>query len=286
MITDELKSKLNNIRGITLKLPKLPFWLYWTIFFIPLILIYSKFLQPKIGEMFGPNMASGLFVGIIIVFVAGTLLDSFSMIFRGFTNPFLGSGKKAKYILENGIPATATVLSLGENSKGGTVTINDQPYLNIKLKIDDYKNKPYEISFDTVIPRSDVPQFQIGAFFPVKIDPNDPKVVVIDINALSHIYITDEDNNITEDDKKEIMTNGIDAKAVLISLKDTGKSKDFKPIAEACWEITINNNDKYNIIIKSAVAYDKIEEIKKILNVTFSAKVHPKNRNKVKIEMG
>jgi len=268
-----------------LKLPKPPFWLVWSLIFVPIFIIYSQFFKPNIINIHGAVIAELILGAFVTVYTIGILSGTILSFTRKFNNPFLGSGKKAKYILENGIPATATVLYLGENSKGGTVTINDQPYLNIKLKIDDYKNKPYEISFDTVIPRSDVPQFQIGAVFPVKIDPNNPNGVVIDINAFNDIYITDEDNNITEDDKKEIMTNGIDANAVLVSLKDTGKSKDFKPIAEACWEITISSNDKYNIILKSAVAYDKIEEIKKILNVAYNAKVHPKNRNKVKIEL-
>ena len=144
-------------------------------------------------------------IAIIIIYTAGILYDSFSMIFSGFSNPFLGSGKTAKRILKEGIPATATILYLGENSKGGVVTINDQPYLNIKLKIDNGKNPLYEISFDTIIPHSDIPQFQPGTVFPVKIDPNNSKSVVIDSEALSGFFITDYNNKITEEDKKSYL---------------------------------------------------------------------------------
>lgn len=97
-----------------------------------------------------------------------------------FNNTFLGQGKTAAQILKTGWPATATVLSIGESRQGGVMTINNQPLLNLKLLIEEGGKAPYEVSLDTLIPRSAVPQFQPGANFKVKIDPANPQIIVKD----------------------------------------------------------------------------------------------------------
>lgn len=250
---------------------------------VPIIILYNLFLKAKITELFGNTTGNGILIGLIIILAALILLDSFSMIFKSFSDPFLGNGRKAEKIKRTGYPAVATVLLLGENSKGGTVTINDQPLLNIKLKIEQAKKTPYEISFDTVIPRSAIPQFQPGAMLPVKIDPENPKIVVIDDNMLNNIIITNKDEKITDDDKNLINTEGINATAKLIKLEDTGKSEDFKPIAKYVWEITISENNKYNITNEIPISANNVEEIKSLLNKSFTAKVHPNNQNIIKV---
>jgi len=92
----------------------------------------------------------------------------------------LGGAARERRILQTGRPARATVVSLGENSGGGVVTVNDQPYLNLVLEVHDGFSAPYAVSMDLVIPRAAVPQFQPGAVIPVKVDPADPRNVVID----------------------------------------------------------------------------------------------------------
>jgi len=94
-------------------------------------------------------------------------------------NTFWGQGKEAKRIIKTGRKATATVLHIGESSEGGTITINDQPYLNLKFLVDDGKSKPYEISLNTIIPRISLPQFQPGVVFNIKIDPHNKKKIVL-----------------------------------------------------------------------------------------------------------
>lgn len=69
---------------------------------------------------------------------------------------------------------------LAENSGGGVVTVNDQPYLNVTLEVDGGSRAPYVVSFDAVIPRAAVPQFQPDALIRLKVDPNDPQQVVVD----------------------------------------------------------------------------------------------------------
>ncbi len=168
--------------------------------FVVLIVIYQIFFYQTFLERFGSKTAGSISTILIILTVIFSVFESLSMGFSSMTNPFLGSGRKAKKILKTGISATAKILTIGENSKGGVVTINDQPYLNLKLKIDDYKNPPYETTFDTIIPRHMIPQFQPGALFPVKIDPENPGVVVIDTDLIndSSFYLTTGTNRLCE----------------------------------------------------------------------------------------
>lgn len=95
-------------------------------------------------------------------------------------NTFFGQGKEAKRILKTGRKAIAKVLYISENSEGGTITISDQPYLNLKFLIEDGKSESYEVSLDTIIPRISVHLFQPGAVFNIKIDPKDDKKIVLD----------------------------------------------------------------------------------------------------------
>jgi len=93
---------------------------------------------------------------------------------------FFGGSPSARRIRKYGRPAKGTVLAIGENSGGGVVTVNDQPYLNLHLRVEDGFREPYDVSFDTIIPRSVLPQFQPGTVIPLKVDPDDPHKVVID----------------------------------------------------------------------------------------------------------
>jgi hypothetical protein len=68
----------------------------------------------------------------------------------------------------------------GEVGGGVVVAVNDQPYLNVTLEVDDGSRAPYVVSFDAVIPRAAVPQFQPDALIRLKVDPNDPQQVVVD----------------------------------------------------------------------------------------------------------
>lgn len=123
-------------------------------------------------------IASFIFAGVVVAALVPLILPGLSSF---FANTFLGNGREAKRILKTGRRANATVLTIGESSQG-VVTINDQPFLNLKLLIEDGQSPAYEINFDTVLPRTDVPQFQPGAVFPIKIDPRNPKKVTLDFS--------------------------------------------------------------------------------------------------------
>jgi hypothetical protein len=153
--------------------------LIWFFIGIPLM-----FLLVLVGGYLSAQNAPGwIFPALMVLPV---LLIVFLFVFPAIkaltSNTFLGAGAEARRILQTGYPATATVLQIGESSEGGVVTINEQPYLNLKLLVEDGRHKPYEVGIDALIPRTAIPQFQPGVVFKVKVDPNNPQKVVIDTN--------------------------------------------------------------------------------------------------------
>ncbi len=144
------------------------------------IIIISTLVGLALEPVFGWGIAP-------ILIISGTLLAlglSFrylpGLLFSGFTSTLFGVSKDSQRILSTGKQARATVLQIGENSGGGTITINDQPYLNLRLMVEDGERPPYEVSLNTVIPRAAIPQFQPGAVLPIRIDPQDPMNIVLD----------------------------------------------------------------------------------------------------------
>jgi hypothetical protein len=112
-----------------------------------------------------------LMLGIAAAFILPDLGSMFS---------FFGGSPKERRIRKFGRPARATIVRVGENSGGGVVTVNDQPYLNLVVRVEDGVSTPYETDFDTIISRTSLPQLQPGAVVKVKVDPQDPRKVVLD----------------------------------------------------------------------------------------------------------
>jgi hypothetical protein len=117
---------------------------------------------------------------LVVAFPIVTMLYVFGVTFIGPMLSFFGGSPTTRRILREGRSADATIKAIGENSRGGVVTVNDQPYLNLQLEVHDSYQAPYITSLDTIIPRSVLPQFQPGTILPIKIDPNDPMKVAID----------------------------------------------------------------------------------------------------------
>jgi hypothetical protein len=136
-----------------------------------------KIMRPETYARFvggyGDDAVIGLGIASFVTYV-------FAYVFAVFWKPMASClGFNRRRILRTGRPAAATVKRIGESSQGGVITVNDQPYLNLVLEVNDGVHPPYEVSFDTIIPRYAVPQFQPGAVIPVKVDPNDPDQVAI-----------------------------------------------------------------------------------------------------------
>jgi hypothetical protein len=122
-------------------------------------------------------MATGLYPIILGVFVAIPIVTSITF---HVMSSFFGDARAAKRILRVGRPATAILRSISESSTGFTININKQPYLNLVLEIIDGDRAPYEVSMDTIVPRTVLPQLKPGIELAVKVDPEDfEKVAVV-----------------------------------------------------------------------------------------------------------
>ena len=100
-------------------------------------------------------------------------------VFFGAAAPFRRATRETKDVVAAGRLVKAVVKSISESSLGAAVTVNDQPYLNLTLEVSDGYSDPYVVSFDTVVPRTEVPRVQPGVEIAVKVDPNDPEKVSI-----------------------------------------------------------------------------------------------------------
>lgn len=250
-------------------------WIWWMIIFIPTILVL-------VFTGASEKVVVSVIVGGMVIFIFFELRAVFGA-FRA-SNIFLGDGKKARAILAAGRPATATVLSLSENSKGGVVTINDQPLLNLKLLIEDGSRPAYEVSFDTIIGRAEVPQFQPGAKFKVKIDPADPQKVVIDIEAMAEQPVIGK-KNWTDEDRKLLKDQGIDGVAKLLSIEDMGRSENFEPVVKETWEVKCAKWGTYTTTTEFAVASNIAEQLKSVIGKSFSTRILPNNKDRMTIDI-
>jgi hypothetical protein len=250
------------------------FW-FWIIYFALLLLMFL-FRAPE-----------QIFVPVAIIGALILVAREITKIFASFSssNTFFGKGKTARRILETGRGATATVVSLNENSGGGVVTINDQPYLNLKLLVDDSKNPPYEVSFDTIIPRSAVPQFQSGAMFKVKIDPNNPQIVVIDVSQQESLKAPIVGKGRTAEDDKIIKEQGLTGVAKLLSVEGTGRSENMMPVVKVSWEVKCAKWGTYTSSNEFTVSTQAAQQLKSVIGKSFSAKIHPYNRDRMSIDV-
>ena len=85
--------------------------------------------------------------------------------------------KEACEILAVGKPASATVVRLVDT---GT-TINDDPVVEFVLRVQPPDGDPYEARTRALVSRLDVPAVQPGRVLPVKVDPQQPGRIAIDL---------------------------------------------------------------------------------------------------------
>lgn len=249
------------------------------IFAVPIFLILGIFenqIKTNIGDL-GFKIILYSAVGIILILITIHIINLFIKMSDGSYNYFFGGGKRAKRIQKEGIKAYAKLLEIGENSKGGILTINDQPVLNLTLEIFQKDNPSYNISFDNIVPRYLIPQLQPGNEFSVRIDPEDNKFIVLDNNREHYMQIGKKMSSIT---MSEIQDHGINGKATIINIEDTKKSKDFLVVIIIHYKIFPENNSPYTYSIETALNTKEIDQIKDKLDKTFKCKIHPKDKNK------
>lgn len=233
----------------------------------------------------------------IIALVGIPVLLTFFFVFKFFRKPFasfFGGSKDTRRILATGRPARARVLQIGESSLGGTITVNNQPFVNLQVEIEDGTDAPYTTSIDTIIPRTAIPQFQPGAVIPVKIDPTDKLKIAIDwqsgrtIQASGAADSQPTVGNVsdwTATDNQLLEEQGIDGTAKILSIVETGRSEDFQPVVTMTYEVRSPGRDTYtftkDVPLPTAVA----KKVKKLVRKTFKAKIHPTDPHKIKIDI-
>ena len=258
---------------------------------VPIVLIAA--FEPKIVSRWGEPVWNTLFaVAMVLVFVLSFLpfIGLFKNLWgkKGF-NFFWGRGKLAGQILVAGSDATATIVSIGENSKGGIVTINDQPLLNLVLRIDNNYDPEYEVSFDTIMPRTAVAQFQPGAQFAVKVDRADKNNMVFNAQATQTMTGSGQKPTYggkgwTAQDHLRVEQAGIDGMAKLMSVEDTGKSEDFNPVVMIGYEVSLHGETSYFFEKEIAMPTETVLKLKTLTGKSFKARVHPDDRTKITVD--
>ena len=123
--------------------------------------------------LFGGGMTL-LIVGITCVATLGSL--AFVGVILWFTlRPLLQNMNQRSQILQTGIPAMATIISLADTG----MLVNHQPQVRIGLQVNPPHGLPYQTELTMVISMLMIPQVQPGLTVPVKIDPKDPSKVAI-----------------------------------------------------------------------------------------------------------
>jgi hypothetical protein len=251
---------------------------------VPLIL-YA--LLPEIAG-WDPAVELGEFWNTVIwIILIGLVIVMSLLPFRKAFGAFFGT-KESKRIKRFGREATGKVLAIGENSEGGVVTINDQPLLNLQLEVHDASVPPYVVSFDTIIPRAAVPQFQPGAVIPIKIDPENPEKVIIDWQRGSAGEPVEEPSygaKWSELDEQLVEREGLDGTAKYLLLEDTGRSQDFNPVVRATIEVTPSDGEPYTFTKDVPLPTNVIGIIRSKLGKSFDARIHPHDGTKVSIHI-
>lgn len=286
--------------NISKDIKRFTFWIMISV--IPLILVvavifFGAMTNTPILPNLNKDISNAIFVFCFALPFAVAIIGAFLVFKKPFMS-FFGGGRETKRILSTGRPATAMVVQISESSVGGTMTINDQPYLNLQLEVRDGNTPPYTVSLDTIIPRSAVPQFQPGALIPVKVDLNDPMNIAInwsaDMNAGQQgappaaapgsqpVGNVDE---WTQSDNSLLEEQGIDGSAKLLSIEDTGKSENFNPVVKISYEIRARDIDTYTFSKEVPLPTQTINLLKGVIRKSFPARIHPHDRTKIKVNV-
>ncbi len=254
---------------------------------LPLAIIVLN--EQYIREQHGDSIFELLLLAFILLIFTAAFYP-FIKIFKGLAGQkgyrmFWGKGKYAARILETGYQGMATVLGLAE-TRGGIVTINEQPVLQMALRIETPKGRLYEVEFDLLMPRAMLPRFQPGAVFPVRIDPEDENRVVFDKKRYaamqSYSIVTGE---WTAKEQEKTAKGSKEALATLAGIEDSGASINFMPVVKILFDIHITGEDMYRIEKEMPMKGEMAGKLRDAVGKTFHARVHPYDRNKVLIHI-
>lgn len=134
-------------------------------------IIASELLEPM--ESLGPLIAI-LFTILMVV-----------AMFLIFRKPLKAlNNRENKFILINGKPGKAIILSVAHGNEGSTTTINNKPFIKVELEVQNQDN-PYIALVYAVISYELASKLVEGAEIPVMIHPDDYMKVAVDWDALA-----------------------------------------------------------------------------------------------------
>lgn len=147
--------------------------------------VYIWILLPSIGiiaalENYYPEVIPfnlDVYGSIIVILAITSLAVGLFSFSKGLLKSLFSRGHEKK-ILKIGRPALAEIVNIKESDEG-TVTLNEQPFVTLVMEVNDGVEK-YETEFKTIIGRLDIPKFQPGKKFAVKIDPNNKMKIAFD----------------------------------------------------------------------------------------------------------
>ncbi len=90
--------------------------------------------------------------------------------------PVLFGVKQTAALLQNGVPATAKVISVKQNG----LWVNENPQVDIVLEVNAESPSAYQANLTMVIPPIVAPQVQPGARLNIRVDAGNRSRVVID----------------------------------------------------------------------------------------------------------
>jgi len=220
-------------------------------------------------------------LGIETIFpfaVAGLIIFPLYFIFRLIRRP-LGWDRDSRLIRRRGRLAEAVVVSLDENSEGGAVTVNEQPYLNLLLEVHEEGDEPYTASLDAVIPRYALPQFQPGEKIEVLIHPHDPQKLRLRYDSDPIVMGAAW----SDDEREQIKRRGQKAKIVVVSVEPTERSEGFDPVVTVRYEVLPVKGEPYQIEQEAALPDQMITQLRANKGKRYKARIHPEDKGKVYI---
>ena len=85
---------------------------------------------------------------------------------------------EAKRLQATGMPANARILEIWDTG----ITVNDDPVIGLEVEVVRGDGSVYTATIPkSLVSRVDIPQFQPGQTVGVRIDPQDPAIVALDV---------------------------------------------------------------------------------------------------------
>ena len=129
------------------------------------------------------TLAGGVIAMVLAIFGIGSFFTAptpliigvvFTLVGRGIKN----SAAKAAYLREHGISCKGSVVGIQRTG----VKINNVPQFNITVQVMRDGQAPYNASAKMLLPPGSAGQFKPGLVLPVRVDPNDPQAIMIELD--------------------------------------------------------------------------------------------------------